>query len=264
MKRYFAILTLVLSVAACNKQGLSQEQIPAAGEVITAHIGGPDSRVEFDPSDGEFSWSTPDYIAIHTTDGSYTTVEVNATGVLTFHPQGAETRDGYAIYPAAIAGGTADAPSVTLPSSYELDEATGNRYPTPMIAINDPDDADLWFYHLGGTLHLTLNDVPIGTEYIEVSMGKGITGSFAISDHGTKKPYISAGDTPDEISFALAEPLSEDTDGLTVNVPLPVGTYPRLSVSAKGPSDNVLASGECVKEWFFSRGRGRKYILALE
>ena len=265
MKRYFAILTLVLSVAACNKQELSKEQAPAAGEVITAHIGGPDSKVEFDPSSGEFSWSNQDHIAIHTTEGSYKTAEVNSLGLLSFIPDEGEARNGYAVYPAAAASGTAEVPTVTLPSSYDLEaEATGNRYPTPMIAVNDPDDADLWFYHLGAAFHITLNDVPAGTKTIVVNMGTGITGTFAISDLGSKKPFISAGDTPDEVSFVLADALSEAADGLIVNVPLPIGTYPQVAVSAKSESDAVLAGAESVKEWFFPRGRGRKLELNLE
>ena len=45
---------MVLAVAACKKQEPVNELIKG-GEVITAHIGGPDSKVEFDPSSGQFS-----------------------------------------------------------------------------------------------------------------------------------------------------------------------------------------------------------------
>lgn len=253
---------MVLAVAACKKQGPSE--VPVYGEIITAHIGGGlDSKVEFD-SNGKFSWNTPDYIAIHTSQGSYKTVEVNSSGVFTFYPDEGEVRDGYAFYPAAVAGGSTDAPIVTLPASYDAEEMTGDKYPTPMIAFNNPDDADLWFYHLGGAFHLTLNGVPAGTKALVVSMGKGITGPFTVNNPDSKKPFITCGDTPDEVSFVFAEALPEDGDGIIINVPLPVGTYPRVTVSAKDASNAVLAQGETIKEWFFPRGRGRHHDLDLE
>ena len=56
MKRYIAILTMVLAVAACKKQG-PFEAPTGIGETLTAHIGGPESKVSFDASTGKFAWS---------------------------------------------------------------------------------------------------------------------------------------------------------------------------------------------------------------
>ena len=265
MKRYFAILTMmVLAVAACQKQGPVEGPVNG-GEVITAHIGGPDSKVEFDPSSGAFSWNTPDYIAIHTTEGEFKKVEVNSSGVFTFYPNEGEERDGYAFYPDNVAAGTVDAPSVTLPASYDLDElVTGNRYPTPMIAVNNPDDADLWFYHLGGALRLTLDGVPEGTTTLSISMGKGITGTFAVADPNSNTPSIAPAATADEVSFTLASALEEDTDGLVINIPLPAGAYPKIFVAAKDEHDAVLASIGSYKDWTFPRTRARKVTINLQ
>ena len=95
MKRYIAILTmLVLAAVACKKQEPFEGPV---GETLTAHLGGPESKVEFNPSSGKFAWSDPDEIAVHSTAGAYKTVQVTAAGVFTFAPVGGEVRDGYAI-----------------------------------------------------------------------------------------------------------------------------------------------------------------------
>ena len=264
MKKYFAILTMmVLAVAACKKQDPVEKPIKG-GEVITAHIGGPDSKVEFDPSSGQFSWNTPDGISIHTSEGGYKSVEVNSTGVFTFYPNEGEVRDGFAFYPASAAGGTVDTPVVVLPSSYDIDaEGMGNWYPTPMIAVNDPDDPDLWFYHVGGSLRLTLNNVPAGTAKIVIGMGKGITGNFSVYADSSMKPMIKAGDSADELTFNLSEALSAEADGLILNIPLPTGTYPGVDVAAKSAADATLASGSISEELTFPRTRGRQRTLDL-
>ena len=257
MKRYIAILAIVLAAVACKKG--NSFNAPAGGEKLTAHIGGPESRVEFNPSSGKFAWSDPDEIAIHSTAGAYKTAQVTAAGVFTFVPEGSEVRDGYAIYPASVAAGTATAPAVTLPASYDITaEGMGDWYPTPMIAVNNPADDDLWFYHVGAALRLTLNSVPVGTKAISVSFGKGVTGTFDVADPSTATPSIAPAAAADEVSFVLDAALSEATDGLTVNSPVPAGTYPTVFISALNASDAVLASGGSYKDWTFPRSRGRQ------
>ena len=253
MKRYFAVLTMALALAACNKQD------PFAGETLTAHIGGPQSKVEFNSSSGKFAWSDPDNIALYTSAGAFKTVSVSASGVFTFLPEGGETRDGYAFYPVEAAAGTPAAPQVTLPASYDIDaEGMGDWYPTPMIAVNDPASDDLWFYHLGGALRLTLNSVPAGTVTISVTTGKGITGTFDVADPDSATPTIAPADAIDALSFVFASGLEEDTDGIIVNVPLPTGTYPRVTVEARGEGDALLASVSDYKDWVFPRARARQ------
>ena len=263
MKRYIAILAIVLAAVACKKG--NSFDAPAGGEKLTAHIGGPESRVEFNPSSGKFAWSDPDEIAIHSTAGAYKTAQVTAAGVFTFVPEGSEVRDGYAIYPASVAAGNASAPAVTLPDSYDITaEGMGDWYPTPMIAVNNPADDDLWFYHVGAALRLTLNSVPEGTKTISVSFGKGVTGTFEVADPSTATPSIAPAAAADEVSFVLDAALSEATDGLTVNIPVPAGTYPKVFISALDASDAVLASGGSYKDWTFPRSRGRQMSYDFE
>ena len=263
MKRYIAILTMVLAMAACKKQG-PFEGPTGAGEILTAHIGGPASRVEFNPSTGKFAWSDPDSIALHTDAGTFEKVKVSASGVFTFLPAEGATRDGYAFYPDNVASGTAAAPAVALPASYDITaDGMGDWYPTPMIAVNDPTSDDLWFYHVGGALRLTLNSVPAGTQTIAVCFGKGITGTFDVADPSTDTPIITPGATADEVSFVLESALEEDAADLVVNIPLPAGTYPKILISALDENDAVLASGGSYKDWVFPRARGRQITFDL-
>ena len=259
MKRYIAILTMILAVAACKKQG-PFEAPTGIGETLIAHIGGPESKVSFDASTGKFAWSAPtDEIALHTSAGAYQNVTVQPSGVFTFLPEGSETRDGFAFYPAGVADGTAAAPVVTLPASYDIDaEGMGDWYPTPMIAVNDPADDDLWFYHVGAALHLTLNSVPAGTKKIAVNFGKGVTGTFDVADPSTATPWIAPAAAADEVSFVLDAALSDAADGLVINIPVPAGNYPKIQILAKDASDALLASGGSYKDWTFPRGRGRQ------
>ena len=263
MKRYIAILTmLVLAAVACKKQEPFEGPV---GETLTAHLGGPESKVEFNPSSGKFAWSDPDEIAVHSTAGAYKTVQVTAAGVFTFAPEGGEVRDGYAIYPATAAAGTAEAPAVTLPASYDITaEGMGDWYPTPMIAVNDPKDDDLWFYHVGAALHLTLNSVPAGTKKIAVNFGKGVTGTFNVADPSTATPWIAPAAAADEVSFVLDAALSDAADGLVINIPVPAGNYPKIQILAKDASDALLASGGSYKEWTFPRSRGRQMTYDFE
>ena len=264
MKRYIAILTMVLAVAACKKQG-PFEAPTGIGETLTAHIGGPESKVSFDASTGKFAWSEPtDEIALHTSAGTYQNVTVQPSGVFTFLPEGSETRDGFAFYPSGVAGGTAAAPVVTLPASYDIDaEGMGDWYPTPMIAVNDPASDDLWFYHVGGALRLTLNSVPGGTAKLVICMGKGITGSFDVADPETETPTIAPAAAADELTYNFSSALEEDIDGLILNIPLPTGTYSQISVKALDDASAELASASFYKDWVFSRARARQVTFDL-
>ena len=263
MKRYIAILTMVLAVAACKKQA-PFEAPTGAGEILTAHIGGPASRVEFNSSTGKFAWGDPDEIALHTDAGAYQTVTVSASGVVTFLAADGVARDGYAFYPANVASGTAAAPVVALPASYDIDaDGMGDWYPTPMIAVNDPTSDDLWFYHVGGALRLTLNSVPAGTKAIVVNMGKGITGDFTVSDPDTETPTIAPGASADELTFNLSSALEEDADGLVLNIPLPTGTYPALIVKVVDADNRASEPVGNYKDWTFPRARARQVIFDL-
>lgn len=262
MKRYIIILSMVLAVVGCKKAENAFDAA-GAGETLTAHIGGPESKVSFDASTGKFAWSDPnDEIALHTSASGYQTATVQPSGVFSFGTD----RDGYAFYPSGVAGGTAAAPVVILPSSYNITaEGMGDWYPTPMIAVNDPASDDLWFYHVGGALRLTLDNVPAGTAKLVITMGKGITGNFTVNDPDSATPAIAAGLTEDALIFNLSSALGEDTDGIVLNIPLPAGTYPKVQIAAWNGSDALLASGGSYKDWTFPRGRGRQlsYDFAL-
>ena len=269
MKRFVTILMLITLALAVSCKKDSAGPVPGNRETLTAHIGGPDSKVEFNAGTGQFSWSDPDHIALHLSSGAYTTVEVSAAGVFTIVPDAGVSRDGYAIYPVDAAAGTAAAPVITLPASYDLEDASGmgNWYPTPMIAVNTPQSSDLWFYHVGGALRLTLKNVPAGTKALLVNMGKGISGNFPVSDPDTATPTIAPGaSAADGVRFELPDNLEEDTDGIVLNIPLPAGTYPRLSVTAVdvvSDGDMELLSASVYKDWTFPRSRARQLTLDM-
>ena len=290
-KKLLYAITLLAAVVACNKEVIDKTSSPklAEGEQrveLTARIATP-TKVEFDDTYGHFSWSAMgDEISIHVSAGIHPVsgVEMIPTsyqkGFVTplseddivldddqgnirkffFVMSEGQRRNYFAIYPSSIVDaenyGNPDL-KVNLPSSYEISPSgMGDYCPTPMLAINDPSSSFLDFRHLGGLLRLKLNDVSPETASIEVSLGKGITGSFTVNDPGTPVPYIVAKEEADVLTFTLTEPLGEYASGLLLNVPVPTGTYDILNVKAKNEAGNVVFTYEDETVRSFYAGRG--------
>lgn len=245
--------TRVLIIAAWTASALwgcslSPEQMPADGirtESLRGHI--EMTRASID-NIGQFTWSDGDAVAVHRSVSGYETAPMTEDGIFNVHLNGTEVRDAYAIYPASIADETHSAAgdlSVNLPDSYSVGrDGMGFLAPLPMLAENDPQEEDLLFRHLGGILRLTLDNVPVETAKVKVSVGKRITGPFPVqTSAGT--PCIQMDDAAaDNVTFTLALPLTEMRNGIILNVPLPVGDYSVIEVRATDFRDAPLS--ECI------------------
>ena len=254
----------------------------------------PSTKVNFDSDQGRFSWAEMgDEISVHVTNGTRLVEgeevvmspaayrkgvvappaesgivlddDQNEVRKFYFVMSEGQQRDYYAVYPASVVDednyGNPDL-KINLPASYEISpEGMGNYSPTPMIAVNDPSSNDLDFRHVGGLLRLQLYDVSPATASFEVSLGKRITGSFAVKDFedpSTAVPYIATDDAADAVTFTFTEPLTEYKDGLVINVPVPTGIYESLTVTAKDAGGNSIFSYEDSKRRMFDSSRGRK------
>ncbi len=289
MKKNIIYGMILLAAVACNKENMGNNLVPQPGEGetavrLTGEIALPATKVEFDDTYGQFTWSSAnDKIAVHVTEGkrgdkvmvpaSYTTASVvpndpASTCDFFFVLSEGQTRDYYAVYPADIAdAGNYGNPDlkVILPSEYEIGpQGMENWSPTPMVAVNDPSSQTLTFRHIGGLLRLMLNDVSPATASFEVSLGKRITGSFTVNDPATSVPYIATDDNADVVTFTLSEPPSEYTDGFILNLPVPTGLYEMLSVKAKNENGDVIFSynDEDVRSFFSGRGRHCETVVS--
>ena len=226
-----------------------------------------DTRTDFDNFSGDFAWSQGDQIAIHYTDGSYRSETVDyKTGEFSCSSTSTVYRDGYAIYPASIVNTDYSDLYVNLPSEYDIRNKLNSLYsPVPMIAVNSEEESDLFFRHLGGLLRITCNAVPAGTRQIAVSLDKNIAGPFAVSSPASKTPSISAGGGyTNTVYFIISDNgLADKTDGIVLNLPVPAGTYNRLTVSPIDAYGNWTDTFEREISLNAKREKGKKYRFAL-
>lgn len=117
--------------------------------------------------------------------------------------------------------------SLTLPSSYQY---TGNSY-APMLWAKNAD-GNFCFKHLGGLLKIIVYSVPAGaSKFVITSEGDDapdLAGKAEVTDVQADEPVLKlTGGGSKTITYEL--PGTKENQ-LTFYVPIPVGTYPKLSV----------------------------------
>ena len=272
MKKYFFYLsTLALLAAACNKidnnsTPIEEEPAPAV-QMITETVSGgrgTSTKATIADADASFAWTVGDKVAVHV-DGATPQYVVTtggasaaaATASFTVEYESGYTRDAFAVYPSTIVAATAanygqsgQPLDVTLPSSYTLDQVSGETSPCPMIATNAPGTG--WdFYQLCGLLRLTVNSIPPSTKRLEISFdGKNVAGNFAIPSpvKGDGTSTIAMGNASGSNSSVITITNSGNTfysgwgDGKVFNIPLPAGEYTNITVTAY----NAISDGDIV------------------
>ena len=271
MKKYFFYLsTLALLAAACNKLDnnstpIEEEPAPAVQMITETVSGGRGTSTKATiAANASFAWTVGDNVAVHVSNGDSHKYVVTSSGAsvaaasakfeVTY--EDGYSRDAFAIYPSTIVaenaanyGQSGQPLDVTLPSSYTLDQVSDETSPCPMIATNAPD-AGWDFYQLCGLLRLTVNSIPPSTKRLEISFdGKKVAGNFAISDpKGDGSSTIALADASGSNSSVITINNSGNTfysgwgDGKMFNIPLPVGTYTNITVTAY----NALSGGDAV------------------
>ena len=266
MKKLTIFLTVFLAVtlSSCMREVAESAQLFRV-ESIHAYV--PETRLSLDDA-GFLAWSKGDDIAIHRSASGYETCPMTDDGCFNVHLAGSEARDAFALYPARIADNAAAAASnlkVILPTDYEIPTAgMAQSSPLPMIAQNDPGSEDLYFRQIGGVLRLSLDNVPYETASLRISMGKRLTGSFSVSDPSGAAPSIATdAEAGEPVTFTLAVPSSEVRNGYILNIPVPTGTYPSLSVTAHDFAGNLLALASDTIERTFERTEGLRASLEM-
>ena len=204
-------------------------------------------------TDASFKWSAGDNLAVHVSNGDnhkyvFTSgeggaSEAAATADFAVSYEVGYSRDAFAVYPSTIVAANAanygqdsHTLDVTLPSAYTLDQVQGEVSPCPMVAANTAEDG--WvFYQLCSLLRLTVGNIPTTAKRLEIDFdGKQVWGDFSIAagiNPGTSVIATSADADHDIIS--VTKDGSDDVLGqtsLTVNIPLPVGDYSKITVCA--------------------------------
>ena len=270
MKKAYSILVFVglfLLLTGCAGEKEDRQENPVRTEELRAGIVTTQSRAQIGAY-GQLAWEKGDIIAVHRQTSGYENCPLTEGGVFNVHLFDSERRDGFAVYPADIADGTAasdDDFKVILPSFYRIPrDGMTDKSPVPMVAVNDPEAEDLFFRHLGGLLRLSLDNVPVETAFLKINLGKRITGSFAVAGVETSSPSIAtdSGEAGD-LCFELELPLTSVRDDYVLNIPVPTGTYSSISVKASDFRDNLLSVGSCAVDLPFGRTDGYLVDLSL-
>ena len=298
-KNIIYIAALALMGTACNNED-ALVTVPANNNVtgdvkmITETISATNgdasgtTRVAIGNGNNEFSWSAGDQIAVHVSDGgsnnSYCTATLasgentNSASFSVTYPDGS-SRDAFAIFPASIVaaaaekyGQSGETLDLTLPGSYTLAEVSDTKTPCPMIATNDPSSSKWDFYQLCGLLRLTVNGIPDDATYLQVDFGGyQVCGDFSIASpveiitSPLSVPTISTsaiiGTSPANAGDKIRITDLGGSTSVTVNIPLPVGTYGDITVSAWNSSNAKVQ--DLTLGYKANRAKGKKVTTSL-
>ena len=293
-KNYVLIFAagLVLLATACNKNEVDGQSATQEKEAVVTYIKATakedDTKASIDNSTGDFTWNTGDQIAVWA-DG-YKISEgladaYDGTNAATFSFKGLDEskRANFAIYPADFANSTYYTDTdlrVILPSSYTLAQVRDNVSPLPMIATN-VEDGNLSFKQLCALLRVTVNNIPPSAKRLELNFHDNkVHGSFTVTlDEGIVKPAISTIATEGSSANDIITITKDGTDvtlnnnawldNLVLNIPIPVGTYTKVTVTAY----DALTSGNAIltmtrpikvsANWTATRANARKCTASL-
>ncbi len=198
-----------------------------------------------------FAWTIGDNVAVHVSNGDSHEYVITSKGAdaaassAKFEVTYGEgySRDAFAVYPSTIVSATAanygqsgHSLDVTLPGSYTLAQVSGETSPCPMISANTAGDG--WhFYQLCGLLRLTVNSIPATAKRLEIDFnGMQVCGDFSIaSTVVASTAVISTAADGSHDTITITKDGSDAALGitsLTANIPLPVGTYSGITVTA--------------------------------
>ena len=228
-------------------------------EVMTAAVNvsnpSPSVKSEINSSTGAFTWTEGDNVAYHvasssshvylktTSDGSggngrgaFDLTSGNTLASFTCEWTDATiARDAFAVYPdifvgtdPANYGQSGTSLDMVFPSSYSYAECGENKTPSPMISDNDSGTSTWAFKQVCGLLRIVINNVPPGTDNLTVTLaGKDLCGSFSIASPVTPGTSCVEAKDGSNSTIAITDIPESDIyqDGITINLPLPVGSY---------------------------------------
>lgn len=268
-----ASMTLaVLFLAGCSRE---QAEPSAQQEISEAVTSGPvtcyaryeslgaaggDAATKADiDDDGAFTWASDgsDCIAVYNGASTYSLTHVTPGGRFTATRYSGTT---YPVYPYESAS---SGDNITYPDSHTITGSMGYSSHTPMMAV-DGGSGDLTFYHVGSLLRLTLENVPVGTKSIEVTLTRSSgysTGTGTVSNPGTSTSSASITSGGNKVTFNLATATVMASNGFMLNVPVPPGTYTGIYVACKDTDGNDIAIALDATSHTLARAQGSRITI---
>ena len=290
MKKTLSIIAL-LAIAApgCNRleivpdDGASVSADGMITEIIIATEGEDRTKASIREDNGGFTWDAGDKVAMHASNGEYyVTDELGSGGTATStfsvrYPEGS-VRDAFAIFPSSIVSATevnygqgSQSLDVMLPDSCSLSQISGSKTPCPMIATNEPGSG--WvFKQLCGLLRLTVNAIPEKTSYLKMDFHQYVAGMFSIPspvEPGTSTIAVQNASGNNATVITVTDFPDTPDATYTLNIPLPIGTYDIIDITAYDSNDKALLSStrrirsEYDPSYTASRAHGKKLTATL-
>ncbi|MBO4427834.1 MAG: hypothetical protein J5771_05080 [Bacteroidales bacterium] len=270
MKKYLFILAAAATVlAACTKElkeitNETAEETQTGLTFIQAFCeDGIDSKALINDTSAVFTWSTGDQIAVFSGGTYYVSQELPATyndkasAGFSFDDDIDSGRSDFAVYPASLVHNgmspitasvnkhTAAELSVKFPKTYELAQLQGEQSPAPRIAVNAPGQG-LQFKSICAILRVTVRSVSKNCDYLTIKFpGKKVNGEFVMTDFVAGTGYAAgAASTKESEQMITVTELGCNklyyADSLVLNIPVPVGEYTDIEVTAYDEDSEVI------------------------
>lgn len=241
MLKYWFMLVLLIFAACQEKEELNHV---AKGSVsLKASIENSDARTTVD-EEGHVSWVVADAIGVfgeETQNAKFQSLSSGSSVLFVGEMSSQQDVPALAYYPydehATLDGNTLH---FTLPSEYAY---TGESK-APMLGIKQAD-GDFIFKHLCGLLKITVKNMPenakrlfVVSEGTEEKEAPAIAGGVVVSDVSAEGATLSLEEKGGhEVSIDLENTSAQET--YTFYIPVPVGEYPRLSVTLEFDNEGV-------------------------
>ena len=310
MKKYLFIIAAAATcmLVACSKEkelrapettNVEEEFVHLPGWTYISATGNETATAaSINGTSGAFTWNTGDQIALFANGAYQKSAELSssfnnqASAEFAFEGVNAYRSD-FAVFPADLVfdgdnvrtssatNHTASALTITLPASYPITKVKDDACPTPMIAVNGPDQA-LYFKSLCAILRVTLTNVPKQTTSIDfVFGGKKVNGEFTLNDVDLSNlasfkgvEVAAASSAADSVISVTGISLNALTKDYVVNVPVPAGVastgeYTTVTVTTRDSGGHKINSFRSVikttgtGKWVPTRVGARKLAVTL-
>lgn len=247
VKKYsYLLILLSLLISSCSKELTLSESEPVREVILSVDVSDNESKSAVD-ADGSFFWTVGDKISVwaeNETKGAFQTFTLNSgagTASATFRGivvgAGMELKT-CAVYPAGAHKLNGNILSVNLPEVYNIGSNLANTN-SPMIAMLGYGET-ISFGHMAGLMTFSFKNVPTGVcSFVLTAADKDITGDFNVDLDGGLATIEAAPLTSRNTVTVNFTPLEQRQD-LTINVPMPIGTYNGMSYMLLDEEGNVV------------------------
>lgn len=238
---------LLLTLGGCRRE-LEMEILADRTETLEVRMEGEEdlSRSSVSTSTGAMAWTSGDQVFVQTNlDGQTCSVDISRSTISVPLAEG-EVRQGYAMYPAGNSYNwtqNESSLSVTYPNSYDIKDALNSEnVPIPMVAVNSPGSNTLTFRHVGGLFRITAT-VPMGTARVLITTPGGyIKGVATVTNPGAANATATISSGYDTVMFDVHDTGLSSSQAITLNLPVPCGTFSGLTLIAFDKNDHQIGS----------------------